>query len=167
MSEAYRELLIKQGENKKDKFLGIAMVVAACVSLLSGLLLNFLFLLGTVAFGILSYLMYFRRMQVEYEYTYMDKELRIDRIYNQAKRKKITVLDLKEMDILARENSRHLDSYKNKPVKEWDFSTGLEDTEELATYVLYYAGTDKYYLSLSEDFMQTIRRAMPHKVKAD
>lgn len=167
MSEAYKELLIKQGENKKDKFLGIAMVVAACVSLLSGLLVNFLFLLGAVVFGILSYVVYFRKMQVEYEYTYMDKELRIDRIYNQAKRKQIAVLDLGKMDILAKENSYHLDSYKNKPVKETDYSTGLEDDEDLATYVLYYAGTDKYYLSLSEDFMQAIRRTMPHKVKAD
>ncbi len=167
MSEAYKELLIKQGENKKDKFLGIAMVVAACVSLLSGLLVNFLFLLGTVVFGILSYVVYFRKMQVEYEYTYMDKELRIDRIYNQAKRKQIAVLDLGKMDILAKENSYHLDSYKNRTVKEWDFSTGMEDSEDLQTYVLFYEGKDKYYLSLTDDFMQTIRRTMPHKVKAD
>ena len=167
MSEAYKELLIKQVENKKDKILGIAMVVAACVSLLSGLLLNFLFLLGTVLFGILSYVVYFRKMKVEYEYTYMDRELRIDRIYNESKRKKVTVLDLGKMEILAKENSYHLDSYKNRTAKEWDFSTGAEDNDELSTYIMYYAGTDKYYLSLTEDFMKAIRQTMPHKVKAE
>ena len=88
-------------------------------------------------------------------------------IFNESKRKSIAILDLGKMDILAKESSYHLDSYKNRPMKEWDFSTGLEDDEDLATYVLCYAGTDKYYLSLSEDFMQTIRRTMPHKVKAD
>ena len=71
------------------------------------------------------------------------------------------------MEILAKENSYHLDNYKNRTVKEWDFSTGLEDSEDLQTYVLYYEGTDKYYLSMTEDYMQTIRRTMPHKVKAD
>ena len=167
MSEAFKELLIKQRENKKDKLLGIAMVVAAVISLLSSLLIHFLFLFGAIAFGILSYVVYFRKMRVEYEYTYMDRELRIDSIYNESKRKSVVVLDLNKMEILAKENSHHLDSYKNRQVKEMDFSTGEEDTEELSTYVMYYKGTDKYYLSLSEDFMQTIRRTMPHKVKAD
>lgn len=167
MSVAFKELLIKQRENKKDKMLGTAMVVAAVLSLVSGLILHPLFLLGAVAFGVLSYVVYFRKMKVEYEYTYMDKELRIDRICNESKRKSVVVLDLNKMEILAKENSYHLDSYKNRTVKEWDFSTGLEDDEELATYVLYYAGSDKYYLSLNDDFMKAIRQTMPHKVKAD
>ena len=166
MSVAFKELLIKQRENRKDKMLGTAMVVAAVLSLVSGLILHPLFLLGAVAFGILSYVVYFRKMKVEYEYTYMDKELRIDRIYNESKRKSVVVLDLNKMEILAKENSYHLDGYKNRTVKEWDFSTGLEDDDDLATYIMYYAGSDKYYLSLNEDFMKTIRQTMPHKVKA-
>lgn len=167
MSEAYKELLIKQKESGKDKFLGAVMVIAAVVSVASGLFLHPLFLLGAVAFGVLSYVVYFRKMKVEYEYTYMDRELRIDRIYNESKRKSITVLDLNKMEILAKENSHHLDSFKNRTVKEWNFSTGMEDSEEMATYVMYYAGTDKYYLSMTEDFMKAIRLYLPHKVKAD
>ncbi len=167
MSEAFKELLIKQKENKKDKLLGTVMVVAAVISAVSGLLMHPLFFLGAVAFGVLSYVVYFRKMKVEYEYTYMDRELRIDRIYNESKRKSMVVLDLNKMEILAKEDSYHLDNYKNRTVKEWDFSTGLEDSEDLQTYVLYYEGTDKYYLSMTEDYMQTIRRTMPHKVKAD
>lgn len=167
MSEAYKELLIKQKESGKDKFLGAVMVIAAVVSVASGLFMHPLFLLGAVAFGVLSYVVYFRKMKVEYEYTYMDRELRIDRIYNESKRKSVVVLDLNKMEILAKENSYHLDNYKNRVVKEWNFSTGTEDSEALATYVMYYAGTDKYYLSLTEDFMKAIRQIMPHKVKAD
>ena len=167
MSEAFKELLIKQRENGKDKLLGMIMVVAAVVSVFSGLLVNPLFLLGAVAFGVLSYVVYFRKMKVEYEYTYMDRELRIDRIYNESKRKSIAVLDLNKMEILAKENSHHLDSYRNRSVKAWNFSTCEEDTEELVTYVMYYAGTDKYYLSLSEEFLKAIRLFLSHKVKAD
>ena len=167
MSEAYKELLIKQADNKKDKLLGVLMVVAAVISLLSGVLLNFFFLFGAVAFGILSYVVYFRKMKVEYEYTYMDRELRIDRIYNESRRKSIVVLDLNKMEILAKENSYHLDGYRNRTVKVSDFSTGTEDDENLSTYVLYYAGTDMYELSLTAEFVKAIRFLFPNKVKAD
>ncbi len=167
MSEAYKELLIKQRENKRDKFLGILLVVTGCVSFFSALAVHVVFILGTVLFGILSYFVYFRKMKVEYEYTYMDKELRVDRIFNEAKRKRVATLDLSKMEILAKESSHHLDGYQNRTVKEIDYSTGMEDTEELATYVMYYAGTEKYYFSLTEEFMKTIRTVMPHKVKAD
>ncbi len=167
MSEAIKELLIKQRENKSAKLLAMTMITAAVISLISGLFIHPLFLIGAVAFGILSYVVYFRKMKVEYEYTYMDRELRIDRIYNESKRKSIAVLDLNKMEILAKVNSYHLDGYQNRQVKEWDFSTGMEDNEELATYAMFYAGTDKYYLSFSEDFVKTIRMVMPHKVKAD
>ena len=167
MSVAFKELLIKQRENRKDKMLGTAMVVAAVLSLVSGLILHPLFLLGAVAFGILSYVVYFRKMKVEYEYTYMDKELRIDRIYNESRRKSIVVLDLNKMEILAKENSYHLDGYRNRTVKVSDFSTGTEDDENLSTYVLYYAGTDMYELSLTAEFVKAIRFLFPNKVKAD
>lgn len=167
MSEAYKELLIKQADNKKDKLLGVLMVVAAVISLLSGVLLNFFFLFGAVAFGILSYVVYFRKMKVEYEYTYMDRELRIDRIYNESRRKSIVVLDLNKMEILAKENSYHLDGYRNRTVKVSDFSAGTEDDENLSTYVLYYAGTDMYELSLTAEFVKAIRFLFPNKVKAD
>ena len=76
MSEAYKELLIKQKESMKDKAIGYVMVVLALFCIGASVLFTPLCLIGTVVFGILSYVLYFSRMQVEYEYTYMDKEFR-------------------------------------------------------------------------------------------
>lgn len=167
MGESFKELLICQQQSFKDRALGYAMILLTAISIIAVFFVGPLSLLGTIIFGILSYVFYFSRMSVEYEYSYMDKELTIDRIYNQSNRKTVEVLDLNKMDILAKDNSRHLDSYKNRPVKEKDYSAKTEDSEELSTYIVYYEGRFKYRFSFNEDMFNFIRMSMPHKVKND
>lgn len=164
MAEAYRELLILRKENIRDKVLGITMVVLAAVSAI-GAFFNLFSLIGIPVFGILSYVLYFRKMTVEYEYVYMDKELRIDRIYNQSKRKRVDTLDLNKMEILAMADSNLLDSYSNRSVDVSDYSTNSEDTEELATYEMYYDGKRKLILSLDRQMIDMMKITLSYKMK--
>lgn len=164
MAEAYRELLILRKENIRDKVLGITMVVLAAVSAI-GAFFNLFSLIGIPVFGILSYVLYFRKMTVEYEYVYMDKELRIDRIYNQSKRKRVDTLDLNKMEILAKPDSNLLDSYSNRSVDVSDYSTNSEDTEELATYEMYYDGKRKLILSLDRQMIDMMKITLSYKMK--
>ena len=164
MAEAYRELLILRKENIRDKVLGITMVVLAAVSAI-GAFFNLFSLIGIPVFGILSYVLYFRKMTVEYEYVYMDKELRIDRIYNQSKRKRVDTLDLNKMEILAKTDSNLLDSYSNRSVEVSDYSTNSEDTEELATYEMYYDGKRKLILSLDRQMIDMMKITLSYKMK--
>lgn len=164
MAEAYRELLILRKENIRDKVLGITMVVLAAVSAI-GAFFNLFSLIGIPVFGILSYVLYFRKMTVEYEYVYMDKELRIDRIYNQSKRKRVDTLDLNKMEILAKPDSNLLDSYSNRSVEVSDYSTNSEDTEELATYEMYYDGKRKLILSLDRQMIDMMKTTLSYKMK--
>lgn len=164
MAEAYRELLILRKENIRDKVLGITMVVLAAVSAI-GAFFNLFSLIGIPLFGILSYVLYFRKMTVEYEYVYMDKELRIDRIYNQSKRKRVDTLDLNKMEILAKTDSNLLDSYSNRSVEVSDYSTNSEDTEELATYEMYYDGKRKLILSLDRQMIDMMKITLSYKMK--
>ncbi|MDD6733693.1 MAG: DUF6106 family protein [Lachnospiraceae bacterium] len=164
MAEAYRELLILRKENIRDKVLGITMVVLAAVSAI-GAFFNLFSLIGIPVFGILSYVVYFRKMTVEYEYVYMDKELRIDRIYNQSKRKRVDTLDLNKMEILAKADSNLLDSYSNRSVEVSDYSTNSEDTEELATYEMYYDGKRKLILSLDRQMIDMMKTTLSYKMK--
>ena len=164
MAEAYRELLILRKENIRDKVLGITMVVLAAVSAI-GAFFNLFSLIGIPVFGILSYVLYFRKMTVEYEYVYMDKELRIDRIYNQSKRKRVDTLDLNKMEILAKADSNLLDSYSNRSAEVSDYSTNSEDTEELATYEMYYDGKRKLILSLDRQMIDMMKITLSYKMK--
>ena len=147
MTDTYQELLIGQKPNQMNKILGFTLVGLAVLSVISALFVSLFFLIGTIVCGILSFVVYFRRIVVEFEYTYMDKELRVDRIYNQSKRKQMDVFDLNKAEILAPENSYHLDNFKNRDAEVSDYSTDLDDTEELKNYVMYYEGKRKIHNS--------------------
>ena len=165
MTDTYQELLIGQKPNQMNKILGFTLVGLAVLSVISALFVSPFFLIGTIVCGILSFVVYFRRIVVEFEYTYMDKELRVDRIYNQSKRKRMDVFDLNKAEILAPENSYHLDNFKNRDAEVSDYSTDLDDTEELKNYVMYYEGKRKILLSLNDNMVQAIRTGIPSKVK--
>jgi hypothetical protein len=165
MTDTYQELLIQQKPNQMNKILGFTMVGLAVLSVISAIFVSLFFLIGAALCGVLSYVLYFRRVVVEFEYTYMDKELRVDRIYNQSKRKRVDVFDLNKAEIVAPANSYHLDNFKNREVTVSDYSTGTEDTDELKNFVMYYEGKRKILLSLNEKAISAIRMGIPSKLK--
>ena len=164
MSETMKELLVKQRENVTNKILGYAFLVVAVLGLPGAIIVSPFFIIVTVAAGILSFVIYFRRMSVEYEYTYIDKEIRIDRIYNLNSRKQVEVIDLGKMELLAVHDSDALRGFANREVKLFDYSAG-EDDEETKVYELWYEGKKRILLSLNDDFLSPIVRFYPQKVK--
>ena len=164
MSETMKELLIKQRDNVLNKVLGYTFLVVAVLALPAAILVSPFFIIGIVAGGVASFFVYFRRMSVEYEYTYLDKEIRIDRIYNTNSRKQVDTIDLNKMEILAVKGSDALRGYANRQAAVSDYSVG-EDTDETKVYELWYNGKRKIFLSLNDDFMSPIVRFYPQKVK--
>ena len=164
MSETMKELLIKQRDNKTNKILGYAFLVVAVLALPAAILVSPFFIIAIVCGGIASFLVYFRRMSVEYEYTYLDKEIRIDRIYNTNSRKQVDTIDLNKMEILAVKGSDALRGYANRQAAVSDYSAG-EDTDETRVYELWYDGKRKILVSFNDDFMAPIVRFYPQKVK--
>lgn len=165
MTNSYQEFLIAQKQNPLNKVLGFTLVGLAVLSVVSALFVSLFFFIGTVACAVLSYVLYFRKTVVEFEYTYMDKELRVDRIYNQSKRKQVDVFDLNKAEIIAPEKSYHLDNYSKRDVQVSDYSTDEEDTEEIKNYVMYYEGKRKILFSFNQDMIEAIRTGIPGKVK--
>ena len=164
MSETMKELLIKQQDNKTNKILGYAFLVAAVLSLPCAILVSPFFIISIVAGALGSFLIYFRRMSVEFEYTYIDKEIRIDRIYNLNSRKQVDKIDLNKMEILAVSGSDALRGFSQRQAKLSDYSVGADD-ENTKVYELWYEGQRKILLSLDDDFIQPILRFYPQKVK--
>ncbi len=165
MSEAYKELLIKHKKSSKDQALGVTILVLCFLSFVAVFFFGPLVLLATIALGIASYFTYFSRMNVEYEYLYMDKQLNIDRINNETNRKNVQIYQLEEMEILAPADSYRLDNYRKRECSEKDYSTGTEEAPEgLRHYVMYLSGNQKVKLTLSEEFANSIRMHLPQKV---
>ena len=164
MSESMKELLIKQRDNVLNKVLGYTFLVVAVLALPAAILVSPFFIIAIIGGGLASFFVYFRRMSVEYEYTYLDKEIRIDRIYNLNSRKQVDTIDLNKMEILAVKGSDALRGYANRQAAVSDYSVG-EDTDETRVYELWYNGKRKILVSLNDDFMAPIVRFYPQKVK--
>lgn len=164
MSDTMKELLVKQQDSVKNKVIGYTCVALAVISLLCTFLVSPFFIAAVIAFPIVSYFMYFRRMSVEYEYTYLDKEIRIDRIYNYNNRKQVEVLDISKIEILAVRGSEALRSFERREATVTDYSEG-NDSEYTKVYEVWYEGKRKILLSLEDDFLVPIIRFIPNKVK--
>lgn len=164
MSESYVECLVKQRTSLPGMFLRylliILTVVFAMLAFLMGM--NFVMFLIAVAVGAGAYFVYLYT-DLEYEYLYLDRELTVDKVMAKTKRKRVAVYQMDRIEILAPVRSYHLDDYKNRTVKEKDYSIGYEDKPDLR-YCMYYEGGEKLILSPSPEMVKAMKNAAPRKI---
>ena len=103
---------------------------------------------------------------LEYEYLYLDKELVIDKVMAKSRRKRVATYSLDKVEILAPIKSYHLDNYKNRNVKQKDYSIGIEEKPDLR-YAMYYEGGEKLLLSPSPEMIKIMKNVAPRKVFSD
>lgn len=166
MSEAYVECLIKAkpslGGMVLKYLLAVLTVAAAVLYFITGILILFIL---AILMGVGTYFAA-AAADVEYEYLYLDKELTIDKVIAKSKRKKIGVYQLDRIEILAPVKSYHLDSFRNRTVKEKDYSIGFEEQPD-RRYAMYYEGGEKILISPSEELIKVMRNVAPRKVFID
>lgn len=164
MSDIYVECLISAKKSTLAKVLTVVLIVLTVVFVLAMFLAPALMLLA-VATGIGAYFVNLYS-NVEYEYLYLDKELTVDRILAQSKRKRVASYSLDRMEIFAPIRSWHLDNFKNRNVKPVDYSIGRELQPD-ERYVMYYEGGVKVILSPSEELVKVLKNVAPRKVFND
>ena len=166
MNESYKELLVKKERDMKQTLLRVACViptvVCAAFTLLTGQIVMFIFL---IVCGVLDYFV-FQWTDIEYEYLYLDKEITVDKIMAKTRRKRVAQIDVNKIEIIAPEKSHQLDSYRNRQVKAKDLSAG-HDLPEQKLYWIFYEGSQKYVMNLTEDFVKTVKGIIPRKVFTD
>lgn len=165
MSETYVECLIKAKGSAFFKFLQFVLIVLA---VLSGVSMLFTAYIGLILAAVFGFAAYYAALQgnVEYEYLYLDKELTVDRISNQSKRKRVGTYSINDMEIVAPFRSYHLDNYKNRQVQVKDYSIGEELKPDLR-YVIYLEGKEKIIFSPSEEMVKAMKNNAPRKVFMD
>lgn len=164
MSEAYIEYLIKRKNKIGDTVLKCFLLGFTIGFVLIGLL-NPLFLFAAILFAVLYYVMRMRS-NIEYEYTYLDKEMTIDKIMNQAKRKRVLTIDLERLEILAPVHSHQLDSYRNRQGKAMDYSSGYIAEPDIR-YMMFVDGGKKIIFEPNAAIITAIRSIAPRKVFLD
>lgn len=165
MNESYKELIVKKEMGVKEIALRAVCLIPTVLFALLGLG-GFLIALAVAAvFGVLTYFVWIST-DIEYEYLYLDKELNIDKIMAKSRRKKMATLEVERMEIMAPEKSHQLDSYRNRDFKKVDYSAG-RDLPEMKLYTIYYDGSQKIQVNLTEDFVKTMKSIAPRKVFLD
>ena len=166
MNESYVECMVGRRTPAWQAFLKYLIIFLAAVVVIGGLLLSdFLILLLGVALGVGAYFVILNT-DIEYEYLYLDKEISVDKIMHQQKRKRIAVYSVEKMEILAPIKSYHLDGYKNRQAKVLDYSSGVENQPD-KRYVFFYDGKEKIIIEPNEEFIKVVKNVAPRKVFTD
>ncbi len=165
MGESYVECLVTKKKSFMMTVLMIFFVLIAIVAFSSVMIFGFVGMIATAIAGFLAYLIWMNR-QVEYEYLYLDKELTVDKILAQTRRKKVATYLVSRMEIVAPINSYHLDGFKNRQVKTKDFSIGAEQQPDMR-YVIFYEGGEKLIISPNEALIKALKTIAPRKVFTD
>ncbi len=165
MGDSYREIMVQPDTPSWKKMLKTAFPVLAVLCFLGAVfLMLWPLLIGTVGFILLAVFVN-PRMDVEYEYLYVNGELDVDTIYSKQKRKKAGTYDIENLEILAPIRSHALDSYVNREgVKIKDY-TSQKAPEKSYTLVFSKEGKQEIIkVELDDDIIADIRRIAPHKV---
>ena len=119
------EIVVKRANNPLKKVMQIVAAALAAVCVLGLFVFGVFSLIGAVLFAALAWYLS-QDLNIDYEYAYVDRELRVAKIINKSRRKEVAVYDLNEMEVMAPEKSHHLDSYNNRNLPVTDYSSHME-----------------------------------------
>ena len=165
MSDTYVECLVKAGKSKTSKAIVIGLTALTVFFVLVMLFIHSAALLLAIVTGVAAYFVNLYSY-VEYEYLYLDKEITVDRILAQSRRKRVATYSVDRMEVFAPIQSWHLDNFKNRDVKVVDYSAG-EGQEPDERYAMFYEGGSKVLFNPSPEFVKALINVAPRKVFKD
>ena len=168
MNDLYAEVLVKRQRTGMEPIIKSGLITITIVSALIGIFVFAPLILLTVAAGISCFFV-FPRLNLEYEYLFVNGDLDIDMIMSQAKRKHLKSYHMEEVDIIAPENSHRLDYYRqNTSMKLVDYSSGNPENKRYMMVVREEnQGACKVLLEPGEELARILKQAAPSKVFID
>ena len=160
MSDYYTEQLVKKKTSGKDIMIKSLLVAVTVMSFLIVPLMPFL-LIVPVLLIVLDYFM-FRRLDLEYEYLYVNGDLDIDKIMNRAKRKRMFSMNVSEMELLAPLDAPELRLYQQ--AKAVDFTSGTGQAREYALILSDHGELKKVIFEPNETIIEGFYILAPRKV---
>lgn len=171
------EVVVNRRKSGLISFLRILCIIGAVVFLFLGMaLMGAVGLIALIPLGIgVACIVgaWAARMnsQIDYEYSLVDRELRVAKIMNKERRKSVGKYDLDKMEILAPSSSHQLDSYHHmQDVKTLDYSA-KDPSQADSLYELYIidqSTKERLLLNLADEegekLLNSVRMFAPRKV---
>lgn len=162
MNQLYAEAGVKRKESTKSMLIRVLLVLGIVVGLFLMMFGSYFGIVGIILVMVMIFL--FPRLNVEYEYVFVDGQIDFDRITGKAKRKTLLRIDLEQAEIIAPEGSHALDSFNHIQQVKKDFSSGDKTRKP---YVIIATKEDKkyrIYFEPSEKMLGMIKQKSPRKL---
>ncbi len=170
MDTGVLEIVVNKKTDTLLKIMRVLTIVLAVCFVIGGFLIGAMIvgLILGVACGIAAYFVWLNNV-VDYEYVYVEKELRIAKILQKEKRKELVSYPLDKIEILVPSKSWRLDPYKGRQMETADYSSGYEDRMEYQYTLI--TDNKKILLELegedADRLLTTIRTFAPRSVYRD
>ncbi|MCR5799109.1 MAG: DUF6106 family protein [Lachnospiraceae bacterium] len=163
MKEDLVEVLVACKTKGGLMVLRIVLYILCGVAALLGLTgVGLIPIIVAVILGILGYLAG-SRASIEYEYAYFDKEIVIDAIYSQQKRKHMFTIETGKIEAIVRVNGSKMKEYERRQFVTRDYSTGKKENAE-EVYAFIYEGSLKILMEPGERLLNTLGYVCPRKI---
>lgn len=160
------EVVVKRNTGTLIRILRVVANVLAVCFIILAFIFHFLMLIPGILFIILSRYAYMNSV-VDYEYVYVDKEIRIARIQQKEKRRELGTYDLEKMELLAPLCSdRCRDLERRRKLKILDYSSGVAQNPDRRYALIMTDGTE-LILDLDNEYgekiIENVRACFPGK----
>ncbi len=163
MNNSYVEVLVKrkpiEGFRTIKSIVGGLAIACLIMGVLAG---GVLFLILAAILGLVYYFKILR-LNVEYEYFYMDGEFEITQIFNQTRRKSFMTLNEGMIELVASLTADEMDYYGR--AKEIDCSANEPENPPYVIVCSYKGATHKVLIQMNEELLKAMKRQMPGKVR--
>jgi hypothetical protein len=162
MNQLYAEAGVKRKNDAKTLALKALIGIGVVIGVLFLLLGNLFSMIGAIIIVVLIW--FFPRLNLEYEYIFVDGQLDFDRISGKAKRKTMLRIDLEDAEIVAPEGSHALDSYTKQQLIKKDFTSG--DKASKPYIIIASVNSKRYWISFepSEKMLSMMKQKTPRKI---
>ena len=160
MDEIFIERIVKRKVDIKGMLLRVLAVVLTVLSLCTILFLGMLGLTLTILFAYLVW----AYTSVEYEYSFLNTELTIEKIMGQRKRKHVDEFDIKQAEIIAPAVSDEIKSRAGNIVT-LDYSTGYGSSDLYSMITNTDKGAVQVLFNADEKLIEAMRHMRPSIVK--
>jgi len=162
MNQLYAEAGVKRKDDAKGMGLRVLLILGIVLGVVLMLFGNFIGIAGVVLVAAMIFL--FPKLNVEYEYVFVDGQLDFDRITGKSRRKTILRIDLEQVDVVAPEGSHALDGFTYTQLVKKDFSSGDKNAKP---YIIIASVEEKKYriaFEPNEKMITMMKQKSPRKI---
>ena len=160
MSDFYTEQLIKKQTTGKDRMIKILLILLTVVSVLIIFIFPFGIILPVALIALDVFM--FQRMDVEYEYLFVNGSLDIDKIMAKSRRKNMFSMEMTDLEMMAPSGSPELRPYQG--LKGTDYSSGMPGADTYELIVVNNGEKKKIIFEPNKTVCEGLKMLAPRKV---